>query len=221
VDILPSDLIGTCLDCGKEAFFENVITQRRSEQSCRFCHFKMALKIKRYSIEDIIQSVTSPASTHGIGTCSQVDIKKKNRETSEKIIPGQPLPKNGTCEHYKHSYRWFRFQCCGKAFPCDVCHDASDCTQANMGKIASRMICGLCSKEQSSSVKECSCGNQVGHKKITTSHWEGGTGCRTQLFMSQNDKKKFQGLHKTESKKFKRVGAEAKKRREAKKEAKT
>lgn len=65
---------------------------------------------------------------------------------------GQPLPNQGTCKHYKHShryllfnfikylhsnkintkmkininlyyFRWLRFPCCGKAFPCDVCHE--------------------------------------------------------------------------------------------------
>ncbi|KAJ8537385.1 hypothetical protein ON010_g13215 [Phytophthora cinnamomi] len=140
--------------------------------------------------------------------------KKGAAQVTETFVLGQPLPRNGACDHYKHSLRWFRFQCCGKAFPCDVCHDSSDCPEANLGKFASRMICGLCSKEQSSSVKVCSCGNDVAAKKTTSRHWEGGAGCRDSLQMSRWDKQKYRGQNKTESKKFKRVGAEAKRRRE-------
>ncbi len=36
---------------------------------------------------------------------------------------GLPLPSNGCCKHYKGSNRYFRFQCCGKAYPCDECHN--------------------------------------------------------------------------------------------------
>ena len=38
-----------------------------------------------------------------------------------------------------------RFPCCGKAFPCDVCHDS---TEDHPMERANRMICGYCSKEQ-------------------------------------------------------------------------
>ncbi len=27
---------------------------------------------------------------------------------------GEPLPGLGTCKHYRHSYRWLRFPCCGE-----------------------------------------------------------------------------------------------------------
>ncbi len=39
---------------------------------------------------------------------------------------GAALPNNGACKHYKSSFRYFRFPCCGKAFPCDDCHDATE-----------------------------------------------------------------------------------------------
>ena len=38
-----------------------------------------------------------------------------------------------------------RFPCCGKVFPCDVCHDS---TEDHPMERANRMICGYCSKEQ-------------------------------------------------------------------------
>ena len=59
---------------------------------------------------------------------------------------GKPLPNKGACAHFKQSYRWLRFPCCGRAFPCASCHEASDCPAASMGVWASRMICGKCSR---------------------------------------------------------------------------
>jgi CHY zinc finger. len=45
---------------------------------------------------------------------------KKNRG---EFKVGNPLPNNGACKHYKNSHRFFRFPCCGKAYPCDDCHN--------------------------------------------------------------------------------------------------
>ena len=39
----------------------------------------------------------------------------------------------------------FRFPCCGKTYPCDVCHDDKEDHEM---KFANRMICGFCCKEQ-------------------------------------------------------------------------
>jgi hypothetical protein len=40
------------------------------------------------------------------------------------LVEGTPLPDNGACKHYRHSYRWLRFPCCGKCGrPCPwPCH---------------------------------------------------------------------------------------------------
>eukprot|EP00966_Prymnesium_polylepis_P141841 3275165-Prymnesium_polylepis.4 len=46
-----------------------------------------------------------------------------------------------------HSYRWLRFPCCGRAHPCAMCHEASDCPAASLGVWATRMLCGKCSRE--------------------------------------------------------------------------
>ena len=45
------------------------------------------------------------------------------KKTIGQFKQGQPLIKNGACRHYKSSYRYFRFPCCGKAYPCDNCHN--------------------------------------------------------------------------------------------------
>ncbi|KAJ0411511.1 hypothetical protein ATCC90586_001106 [Pythium insidiosum] len=203
VDVLPSDLLATCLDCGTDALVEGVQPTRRSEQACFTCHTKLAVLTKRFALHCVEVGETKGSA---LTTTSPQATSKKQRRVVDAFVPGQPLPRKGACDHYKHSFRWFRFQCCGKAFPCDVCHDSSDCAEANTGKIASKIICGLCSKEQSSQVKDCSCGNSMGRKTNRTRHWEGGRGCRDQTLMSVNDRQKFRGLHKTESQKHKRVG---------------
>ncbi|KAL3673544.1 hypothetical protein V7S43_001250 [Phytophthora oleae] len=215
VDVLPTDVLATCLECGCEALLERIRPRQRSEQACFSCHVKLAVMAKRF-VAGLVDGSNTKRSTSPDGTTENgaKSRKKGGKQVAETFVLGQPLPRNGACDHYKHSLRWFRFQCCGKAFPCDVCHDSSDCPEANLGKFASRMICGLCSKEQSSSVKVCSCGNDVVSKRTTSRHWEGGFGCRDSLQMSRWDKQKHRGQNKTESKKFKRVGAEAKRRRE-------
>lgn len=77
---------------------------------------------------------------YGFDIIKKIDeenYQKKTNKNQSKSIPnshphikkvgtykqGESLPKNGACSHYKHSYRFFRFPCCGKAFPCDICHD--------------------------------------------------------------------------------------------------
>ncbi|TYZ59661.1 hypothetical protein PybrP1_005454 [[Pythium] brassicae (nom. inval.)] len=220
VDVVPSELLATCLECGSEVLFPGVTPTRRSEHACFSCHTKLALMAKRYVVGQFAteggkakkQSSLSPSSSAPSGSPTSTKPGAPKRLV-ENFVLGQPLPNKGACEHYRHSLRWFRFQCCGKAFPCDVCHDRSECADANTGKIASRMICGLCSKEQSSAVKECACGNEVGRKKVTSSHWEGGHGCRDPNRMSPTDKKKYRGLNKTGSKKQNRVGVAAKQTR--------
>ena len=37
------------------------------------------------------------------------------------VVVGRPRPNKGTGAHYTHSYRWLRFPCCGRAYPCAAC----------------------------------------------------------------------------------------------------
>lgn len=98
---------------------------------------------------------------------------------------GQPLPDKGACKHYKRSFRWFRFPCCHALYPCDICHDANSDHQA---VAANKMVCGLCSREQSCK-KDCLCGMSIDKK--TTAFWEGGKGLRDKAAMSKKDGKKY------------------------------
>ncbi len=123
----------------------------------------------------------------------------------------------GTCKHYRKSFRWLRFPCCGKCsfdrfdpqsiellmvcenpfvillfssgkcYPCDTCHDAAEDHPAVW---ANRMLCGFCGLEQPFSSKPCSCGSQLAKSSSMTRFWEGGKGNRNTRALSKNDSKK-------------------------------
>jgi uncharacterized CHY-type Zn-finger protein len=97
---------------------------------------------------------------------------------------GTELPDKGTCRHYRKSLRWFRFPCCGSLYPCDMCHDEES---GHIHEMANRMVCGLCSKEQSVK-KECDCGMTL---RRSTAFWEGGKGNRNKASMSRKDSRKY------------------------------
>ncbi|KAK1349449.1 hypothetical protein LUQ84_001625 [Hamiltosporidium tvaerminnensis] len=117
-------------------------------------------------------------------TLKDIQYKTYQKSLSSKIKVGVPLPENGTCIHYRKSFRWFRFPCCNKLFPCDICHDKET---DHCNEMANKMVCGFCSKEQS--VKNnCECGMTM---KKSTAHWEGGKGTRNKVVMSKKDNKKY------------------------------
>lgn len=206
VDVSSMDVMALCSACTYESLILKVKVQIRAEESCRQCFTKLAFEVKSFIIEN---------STNLVST----DSKPVKSITSKlkTLTVGQPLPRYGACDHYTKSNRWFRFQCCGKLFPCDVCHDAdAECSKVNTGVFASKMICGMCSLEQSSANKVCSCGNAVGKSKSKSSHWEGGKGCRNKSAMHASDSQKHKGSKKTQSNKLNRVGLAAKIIREAK-----
>lgn len=113
----------------------------------------------------------------------QVSTQKFKKVVKDPVIQlGKPLPDEGTCKHYKKSYRWFRFPCCGKAFPCDVCHEEKE---NHIMVLANRMICGFCCKEQTYSPDKPCIGCDSSLTRIRSSHWEGGKGCRDKIKMSR------------------------------------
>lgn len=101
-----------------------------------------------------------------------------------KITEGTELPEKGACKHYKKSFRWFRFSCCQSVYPCDECHNEQEHHKA---ETANRMICGLCSKEQSVKAS-CDCGMDLNKRK--TQFWEGGKGNRDKSTLNRNDSRK-------------------------------
>lgn len=81
---------------------------------------------------------TVSRARHMAGMFSAIRVLTPPQKTENLgIVAGRELPGRGRCSHYKKSYRWFRFSCCNKVFPCDRCHGESEDHAIEM---ANRMI---------------------------------------------------------------------------------
>lgn len=181
VDLLPSLFIPTCAECSTP-YPAPGVTAVRGESAmavCRHCHRKMVFKI----VEVKFLLVGSAAFT-----ARAVPLRRKKPKETLGIVAGQELPRRGRCVHYGKSYRWFRFSCCSKVFPCDKCHDAAT---DHPNEHANRMICGFCSREQIYRPENCGICRAVLVGKAGSGFWEGGKGTRNKVLMSRKDPRKY------------------------------
>lgn len=165
VDMLPSNFVPTCSECSTPGPAPGIVAVRGDSAMaiCRECHKKMTIKIPEIKFLRV--------STAAI-RASQAPLRRKPKENLG-IVAGQELPQRGRCKHYAKSYRWFRFSCCQRVFPCDRCHNtASDHPEEH----ANRILCGHCSREQNYSPEQCHfCHNSFVAKR-GQGFWEGGKG---------------------------------------------
>lgn len=200
MDLLPSRLQTACSRCyGRENEFGDASSTDQLASFCRIESVRIgeSLGFNCFSCHQRIRLLLDRIEwrTEEVGGASKPALKPKTSSASAQptLSVGQPLPQNGACSHYKKSFRWYRFPCCGMAFPCDECHNADPIAKGHPVEWATRFICGFCSREQSISVKECpECGKDTsaaGRRK--TAFWEGGKGTRNQIFMSRKDSKKY------------------------------
>ena len=131
-DLLPSAFVGTCSECLPEGDDEHVLSLNcqkfssvmrgyPSKRTCGYCQRLMTLQIGLVNWQR-----TNLAPRAAKRTAAAAGPSKKQKADELKALgiePGKPLPANGTCKHYGKSYRWFRFPCCGRVYPCDVCHE--------------------------------------------------------------------------------------------------
>ena len=164
----------------------NVFSGEEVRMNCRKCHQKMIFSFDNFASRDA-----------SLGALLGGPIIKPQRLIG--LVVGQPLPEKGTCKHYRKSFRWLRFPCCGKVFPCDICHDEGT-TDRHKSGWATRMSCGHCSREVPFSDNKCVCGGYPTDNR-STSFWEGGKGCRNTVTMSRKDDRKYKGASKPASKK--------------------
>ncbi|KAM9352364.1 uncharacterized protein ABDE67_007223 [Symphorus nematophorus] len=185
------DLTVGCLSCSQEFPLQNLSYGQTKEFNCEHCHSKLSILAESTRFQYI------PPRSNKTGPSAGAVNYKTIRDPA--VQKGKPLPEKGSCKHYKQSHRWLRFPCCGRAYPCDVCHDED---QDHPMELATRMICGHCAKEQPySNGKPCvSCGMMM-TRGTRTSHWEGGLGCRNKVKMSRNDRQKYVNTNKTVSRK--------------------
>lgn len=183
VDLLPSSLIPTCSDCSTDYLPpEGGVVSVRGDTTlamCRKCHHKMSFKIPEVKFLRV--------SNTGVSRPDAALPRKKAREKLG-IVAGQELPHRGRCPHYSKSYRWFRFSCCSKVYPCDRCHDA---VEEHPNEHANRMICGFCSREQAYRPEDCGLCHGVVVGKRGSGFWEGGKGTRDKSRMSRKDPRKY------------------------------
>ncbi|XP_051580434.1 uncharacterized protein LOC127456132 [Myxocyprinus asiaticus] len=179
-----------CLNCNKEDTIQNLTYGQNKEHNCQNCHTKLSICVESTRFQYI-----HPESRNQTGGAAQYPRRYRDPAVQQ----GKPLPEKGACQHYKQSHRWLRFPCCGRAYPCDQCHDED---QDHLMELATRMICGYCAKEQPySNAKPCvGCGSMM-TRATHTSHWEGGQGCRNKIKMSRNDRHKYTNTSKTVPKK--------------------
>lgn len=188
-----------CMACSKSSKIEGLSPGQMVSGWCQACNgrFKVATECVKFT-----QLVPSEILTAANQVIEVAPSKSRKPPKDPAMREGMPLPEFGTCRHYKHSYRWLRFPCCGKVYPCDVCHDKKEDHEMTF---ANRMICGHCCKEQNYSPdRPCtSCGQHM--TKIRSSHWEGGQGCRDKIAMSKGDSAKHRNQSKTTSNHKKKV----------------
>ncbi|KAL4886982.1 hypothetical protein BJY04DRAFT_44614 [Aspergillus karnatakaensis] len=181
VDLLPSAFIPTCAECSTPFPGPGVVAVRAESAmaNCRQCHRKMVFKVPEVKF----LKVGSAAFT----SRDRGPVRKKPREVLG-IVAGEELPRRGRCMHYSKSYRWFRFSCCSKVFPCDKCHDAAT---DHPNEHANRMICGFCSREQIYRPENCGICRSFLVGKAGSGFWEGGKGTRSKILMSRKDPRKY------------------------------
>ncbi|OJD23494.1 hypothetical protein ACJ73_05150 [Blastomyces percursus] len=179
-ELLPSNFIPTCSECSTTYPSPGIVAVQGDDVSavCRGCHHKMRFKIPEMKF--LLVSA-------GGGT-SHTPAKVKKPKESLGIVAGQELPRRGRCLHYGKSYRWFRFSCCLKVFPCDRCHDAET---DHPNEHANRMICGFCSREQIYRPDSCGICHSTLIRKTGSGFWEGGKGTRDRGRMNRKDPRKY------------------------------
>ncbi|KAL1960315.1 hypothetical protein VTO42DRAFT_8275 [Malbranchea cinnamomea] len=180
-DLLPSYFVPTCSECSTNYPSPGVSAVRGDQKLaiCRECHNRMQFKLPE--LKFLLVSA-GEGSSQGPGRAP-----RKPKE-SLGIVAGQELPRRGRCSHYGRSYRWFRFGCCSRVFPCDKCHDAAT---DHPNEHANRMICGFCSREQNYRPEDCGICHAMLVGKAATGFWEGGKGTRNKVLMSRKDPRKY------------------------------
>merc|ERR1712232_681860 len=197
IQLLRSDFEASCGACTEVSNVRNVGPGYRKKGECNACFSKMNISVEGADLlGQQVNHWRGIAEVEGQRLTARRQLQEaRQHERDLGIRAGQPLPDNGTCKHYSKSYRWLRFPCCGRAFPCDTCHDEQ---MDHPHEWANRMLCGRCSHEQTFSKDQCvHCG--AAQTRSRSAFWEGGDGCRNYTTMSKSDPHKYRGLGKTTS----------------------
>lgn len=172
VDIPGFDVRFTCPDCGEFTNLFELQTYKPYIVNCMACFSKGTFQVDGFEFFD-----------------------KEPEAEDKKMSAGKPLPKNGVCKHFKNSYRWFKYPCCQRLFPCMICHDDNTDHPSQKSEL---YVCGFCSTLQKCSQKNTckKCQASINGQDSNKRFWEGGKGCRNTDRLSKNDKHKFKSKKK-------------------------
>ena len=200
-DVLPCTYCLNCFNCREQKKVKiRTGGLHFNDAKCRKCNNELGFYISSVGIERSLNpnlfflenAQLLPFNIFNYVIKDDIDLNNYVKRYDKTIQVGKPLPDYGTCKHYKQSFRWFRFSCCNKVFPCDECHDETISEHKN--EFAKTILCGFCAFEQPSNNKICSkCGSSFSKSDIAGGFWEGGKGCRNKEKMSNKDSHKFSG----------------------------
>ncbi|CDR94809.1 CHY zinc finger domain containing protein, putative [Babesia bigemina] len=183
-DLINGEFYLTCEACDTQCKVRDVQNGLRKRSSCRGCFASLTLQ---FNTVEFGHEAPSPQAIAVKPKFVPPRAPRPKAQQARGLKVGTPLPDNGACKHYRKSFRWFRFPCCGKLFPCDGCHDeASD----HPYEPAHMIVCGRCSTQQPVSNSKCR-GCDRGFTASSSSYWEGGKGCRDAVKLSRKDSKKY------------------------------
>lgn len=182
-DLLPSHFLPTCAQCSSAAVPAPGLVSVRgpspTSSVCRTCHAHLSytLPATKFLLASLNPRVTA--------SILRSSAARRTPKENLGITAGTPLPDHGRCSHYAKSYRWFRFSCCARVFPCDRCHEADPTASDHPVEHATRMLCGFCSREQHYRPEDCGVCRASLIKKPGRGFWEGGKGTRDRTRMSR------------------------------------
>jgi len=191
-----------CEFCNTSNRSKKFMSGQQLNMDCFGCYKKMEFTYIALTLSFILADQATEDANLKYAQALSKEVVNLYKKKIGQFKVGEPLPKNGACKHYKSSKRFFRFACCGKAYPCDDCHNIVE--KEHDLERAKNMICGYCSTEQSVANECRKCQKILTKSSIQTGHWEGGKGNRNKLTMSKKDPRKFMNSKfKTVSKKKK------------------
>lgn len=101
-DMLPSSFLPTCGRCSTPPAVSLVSVRGNTITNvCHECHGRFTFKIPE--VKFLIY-------TPGSGVLPPTSGPRRRQERLG-LHAGEPLPDRGSCQHYRKSYRWFRFSC--------------------------------------------------------------------------------------------------------------
>ncbi|KAI7138993.1 hypothetical protein KC337_g5 [Hortaea werneckii] len=164
---------------------------------CERCKDTMDVhRLRNYSVRDY-HGVAGSWYSRRERRLGHGDLQRMPQENDPTHLRAEIPSRQCDCGEGKQSpwsFRWFRFSCCSKVFPCDRCHDQQSdhpLEHANPTIWALFRPHGYCSREQNYRPEDCGICHALMIGKKGSGFWEGGKGTRDPKRMSRKDPRKY------------------------------